>query len=114
MIFPHCVFFLVSVKNLLKETKEVVEYELLGIELNVEQAEIDKISKECQSKVELSKSKLFLYWLDNEEEASWEKLIHALKSIGKKCLASKLFEKLRCKGNNHMSCNCPFYFLSCQ
>jgi len=60
-----------------KETKEVVDYERLGIQLDISQAEIEKISREVLPKVELAKSKIYSYWIDNNPNASWEKLTEA-------------------------------------
>jgi len=104
-VFTFCVYvFVVTVKNLMNETKEVVDYEHLGIQLDVSQAVIERISKEVLSKVELAKSKIYSYWIDNDPNASWEKLIEALKKIDKRSLATKLTGKLKGKCNAHIIC----------
>ena len=62
----------------------------LGVELTVSDAKLDNITEDFPRDVERCCSEMLSYWLRNDPQASWNKLIEALKHIGKKVLAKNI------------------------
>ena len=84
-----------TLKELMEETKEVVEVEMLTAYLGIKMEVIRKIQAECPSNIDKAKLRLFSYWLENDLNASWKKLTAALEDLDKRVLATKISDKIR-------------------
>ena len=62
----------------------------LGVELSISDAKLDIIANNFPHDVEGCCSQILSLWLDIDPQASWNKLIEALKHIGKKVLAKNI------------------------
>ena len=96
MLEPCNKFFIdvATVKQLMEETKEVVELETLAVYLDIKMEVIKKFQAECHSDIDKTKLKLYAHWLDNDSEASWNKLTAALANLDKRVLAKKISDKM--------------------
>ena len=70
-----------KLKDLVYELKEV-DWNQLGIQLNVPRHILRNIDRENPGNESRKLSEVLQYWIDNEPEASWEKIILALQRIG--------------------------------
>ena len=70
-----------------------VDWHQLGTQLGVPQEELERIDEECHN-VSRKLNKMLDYWLKNNEEPSWEKIVKALERIGHH---GNLVTDLRCK-----------------
>ena len=61
----------------------------LGLQLDVSQSRLNKIGRENKSEDECRSSMIFT-WMNSDPEASWEKLSSALVKIGHRVLANKI------------------------
>lgn len=80
-----------SMKNLMAALNDVPEWEELGIELGIEwfkMKEIKKNRNHCEPR--LCKADLLDHWLENDLQASWERLASALDNMGKKVVAQRI------------------------
>ena len=62
----------------------------LGVELTISDAKLNNIAEDFPRDVERCCSEMLSCWLRNDPQASWNKLIEALKHIGKKVLAKNI------------------------
>ena len=85
----------------MKETKEVIELEMLALHLDIKMEDVRKIQVECFNDIDKSKLRLFTYWLDNDKDASWDKLTAALESLDKRVLATKISDKIKGEWMTH-------------
>ena len=79
----------------MEETKEVVELEMLTLYLGIKMHVIQVIQAECPLKINAAKLRLYTYWLDNDSEASWNKLTAALEKLDKRVLAKRISDKMK-------------------
>ena len=80
----------VTLKDVLLVTRSVVRnWKELGLHLNVPEDRLDTIDVDKRF-VDDKKYAMFKYWLENEENPSWEKLANAVKQIGKDKLAKEI------------------------
>ena len=63
----------------------------LGIKMEV----IRKIQAECPADINKAKLRLFSYWLENDLNASWKKLMVALEGLDKRVLAKVISDKFK-------------------
>ena len=77
-------------KNVVNALKDVVEWKLLGDELNISAPKIKEIDIDNRGQVAECRRALVQYWLESDVSCSWKKLIDALKSIDKSVLAEKI------------------------
>ena len=56
---------------------------------------LKKIQAECFLDIKKAKLKLYAYWLDNDSEASWNKLAAALENLDKRVLAKRISDKMK-------------------
>ena len=78
--------------EIIRETKSVVkEWKLLGLCLNVPEDRLDTIDMDERG-VDNKRYAMFKYWLDNEENPSWEKLAIALAMIAKNNLVFEVLQ----------------------
>ena len=61
---------------------EDVDWNQLGIQLNVPRHILRNIDRENPGNESKKLSKVLEYWIDNEPAASWEKILEALQRIG--------------------------------
>ena len=79
-----------SVKALLNETKDVVDWHGVGIQLDVTPANLNRIHAEHATE-ERRKAKMYEFWLANDPDASWEKLSVSLQNVaGHYCLGQTI------------------------
>ena len=69
-----------KLKDLVYELKEV-DWNQLGIQLNVPRHILRNIDRENPGNESRKLSEVLQYWIDNEPEPSWEKIIQALQRI---------------------------------
>jgi len=77
-------------------TNMAFKWYLMGVELGVDQNELNNIKHDCQDS-KTACLMMFTEWLNNTGgEKSWNTLLGALHSqfVGESCLASDLFKKL--------------------
>ena len=55
-------------------------WEDVGLELGVEEHELERIKIECQGKINECKKEMFRHWLRHHPHPSWEKVSHALRT----------------------------------
>ena len=79
----------------MEETKEVVELEKLAVYLDIKLEVLEKIQLECPLDIDKAKIRLYAYWLDNDTEASWNKLTTALEGLDKRVLAKIISDKMK-------------------
>ena len=79
----------------MEETKEVVELEMLALYLGIKMEVLKKIQAECPLDIDKAKLRLYAHWLDNDSEASWNKLTAALANMDKRVLAERISDKMK-------------------
>ena len=77
---------------LVRELGQVVDWDVLGTYLGLEDSEIREIERDHQSTAR-RRIVMLAKWMEKDVDASWEKVIEALKSISQTVLASQLKEK---------------------
>ena len=80
-------------KNVVNALKDVVEWNLLGDQLDISASKIKEIDINNRGQVADCRRALVQYWLESDVSCSWKKLIDALKSIDKSVLAEKIIRK---------------------
>ena len=87
----------------MKETKEVVELEMLTLYLGIKMEVFKKIQAQCYPfDIDRAKLRLFSYWLDNDLNASWNKLTVALENLDKRVLAKTISDKIKGEWITHL------------
>ena len=87
----------------MKETEEVVELEMLTLHLGIKMEVFKKIQAECHPfDIDRAKIRLFSYWLDNDLNASWNKLTDALENLDKRVLAKIISDKIKGEWKHHL------------
>ena len=71
-----------------------MNWELLATQLDIPRYVVQQICAECLQDVDKSKLRLYAYWIENDKNASWEKLASALRMIKHKVLSDGILEKL--------------------
>jgi len=66
------------VKEVINETKEVVNWHSLGIQLGVKCEVLKKIEREYSGNDERCKTEAVAFWLQNTQECTWDRLIEAI------------------------------------
>ena len=79
-------------KNILNATKDVKWYEL-GIQLDFKASHLDVIADDHPHKAERAKIRLISEWLQNDREASWDKLAAALRQMGHQNLSDAIAQE---------------------
>ena len=79
-----------TLKNVMNALKVVVEWKPLGNQLNISSQTIVEIDANNRGQVPECIFALVQFWLQSDVACSWEKLIDALRSIGKKVLAEEI------------------------
>ena len=78
-----------SVVLLLKELRQVTDWHMLGLYLEIPPQELNKIRQQFLSEgVERCKAELFDLWLRRNPNASWDNVASALEQEGEAVLAS--------------------------
>ena len=67
----------------------------VGLELGVEEYELDRIDRDCRGLTNDCKREMFHYWLEDDLQASWEKVGGAVKRARKRVEAATAREKSR-------------------
>jgi len=88
------IFNVATVEELMKETADVVKWDMLALNLGIKSGIIEKIEAEWPSNINKAKLKMFIYWVENDLEASWKKLTTALQNIDKLVLAKQISDKI--------------------
>ena len=77
---------------LFRELKDVVEWDVLGVFLGLEESEIDQIERDHQSAAR-RRIAMLVTWFKKEVNPSWEKIIDALEIMSLRSLEIQLKEK---------------------
>ena len=77
---------------LVRELSQVVHWDVLGTYLGLEESEITEIERDHQSNAR-RRIVMLAKWMEKDVDASWEKVIEALKSMSQTGLARKLEKK---------------------
>ena len=85
-------------KNVVNALKDLVEWKLLGVQLDISALKIKEIDFNNRGQVAECTLDLVLVWLESDVSCSWKKLIDALEAIGKSVLAEEI-----------ISTYCPMY-----
>ena len=78
---------------MLAELRDVVDWFKLGVSLGIKHSYLKKIEADYRGDVECCKTEMLSFWIDNDENASMEKLTQALEEIGHRNLAKRLRDK---------------------
>ena len=92
----------------MEETTEVVDLEMLALYLEIKTEVVQRIQAECPLDIKRAKLRLFTFWIENDVNASWNKLTAALQSLDKRVLAKTISDKITGKWTTH-SYLCRFY-----
>ncbi len=117
MIINECTLIGVSslnIKNLSNILVEVVNWDTLGINLNIKSYKVEEIRRNKNGDVTMCKMALIDHWLRSDVKASWEKLVEVLEQMGEADTA----QKIRIKylqgagggGNPSPMCQLNFFF----
>ena len=68
---------------------------MLALYLEIKSDVFKKIQAECPFNIDRAKVRLFTYWVDNDLNASWNKLTIALENLDKRVLATKISDKIQ-------------------
>ena len=88
-----------SLKNLTNALNEVDDWEGLGIQLDIEYHDLQKIFKD-RSTTEERKRAMLQFWLNNDMKPSWETLCYSLEKMGLKRIAEEIkrqFSSTQCE-----------------
>ena len=78
-----------SVRDLVNDVRSVSNWELLGLQLGVEQHELEVIDV-SENRIPNKKMKMFQVWLKSNPGASWDDLVRALEVMGEKRVAGEV------------------------
>ena len=81
-----------SLKNLTNALREVDDWQDLGIQLDIEYHELQKFVSDHQ-KTEQRKRAMLQFWLNQDTQASWEKVISALSEMKLNRVAKEIERK---------------------
>ena len=87
-------FHVATVIELMEETKEVIDVEMLALYLEIKTEVVQRIQAECPLDIKRAKLRLFTFWVENDINASWSKLTAALQSLDKRVLAKTICDKI--------------------
>ena len=93
--YYFCTINVATLKELMEETKEVVELGMLALYLDIKMEVFKKIQAESLLDIDNTKLKLYVHWLANDSEASWKKLTAALENLDKCVLAKRISDKMK-------------------
>ena len=83
-----------SLKNLINALRKLTDWYDLGLQLDIEDHCLEKFLSENHA-IEERKRAMLRFWLQSDEEASWEKLLLALREMKQHCLAKEIEKKCR-------------------
>ena len=72
----------ISLKQILRDTKEVRDWFFLGIHLDIPTSVLKQIEEDYIVDPLRCKTEVIEIWLHNDPEATWSKLAHALEDMG--------------------------------
>ena len=93
----------ISLKQILRDTKEVRSWFSLGVQLGIETDYLKHIEKNYAWDPERCKIEVIEIWLHNDPEPTWSKLAHAVEDMGGH---ARVVETLR--ANHEGLCNCSW------
>ena len=85
-----------SLKNLTNALNKVDDWEGLGIQLDIEYNELQKIFKD-RSSTEERKRAMLQFWLNNDPKPSWQTLCYSLEKMGLKRIAEEIKTSTQCE-----------------
>ena len=88
-------------KEVLEYTKNVVNWNLLGIQLGIEPCKIRMIELQHERNLEQGKMEMFDHWLRSSEKPTWEKLVEALEHRRYTSVARLIRDKIGLQGAYH-------------
>ena len=87
-----------SLKNLANALHEVDDWQGLGIQLDIDYRELQKLAKNHSTIVE-RKFAMLQFWLEQDKNASWEKLLVALSEMNLNRIAEEIKRKYQMPPN---------------
>ena len=72
----------ISLKKILRDTKEVTDWHTLGIYLGVKSSILKRIEKNYSGDTERCKTEVIHFWLQNDSEPTWNRLARAVEDMG--------------------------------
>ena len=82
-----------DLRQLIAELSDVVNWFKLGISLGIEHSHLKKIEADHKGDTERCKMEMLVFWINNDGNASLEKLTRALEEIDCRNLARHLRDK---------------------
>ena len=95
-----------SLKNLINALHEVDDWQGLGIQLDIEYCELQKIA-EVHPTVERCKYAMLQFWLDKDVQVSWETLLVSLGKMNLKRIAEKIKKEFKIPSSTHSQGESP-------
>ena len=83
-----------SLKNLTNALHKVVDWQRLGIQLDIAYHELQKFANEHQT-IEKQKQAMLQFWLEKDLKASWKKLLCALGKLDLNCVAKEIEQEYK-------------------
>ena len=65
----------------------------VGLELGVEEHELDRIGRDCRGLINDCKREMFSYWLKNDLQTSWEKVSGAVRKVKKRLEGARIMKE---------------------
>ena len=87
-----------TVKNILRQIGDVVEWKSLGIELDIDPAKLGEIDKNCRGAIGDCRMSMIEFWINSDTSASWIRLAAALEGISQNVKAQEVRELGRKEG----------------
>jgi len=78
-----------TLKNVVKSLRAVIDWEELGIQLEIEYYELEKIRIDRRN-IDPCKREMVRWWLKHGISPSWQKLCDALKDLQQECIANQI------------------------
>ena len=99
----------VTLKNLVTELDDVVDWFKLGILLDISPSKLKKIRADHRE-TDACKTEMLVMWMEQTRNASWTTVVSALPSIGMETLAQNVAAKYGESALNRVSVHVLRYF----
>lgn len=82
--------YALTVKNVVNALKRLTKWFKLGIELEIEPFQLEKIENDERNCVDQCMLKMVIYWLEKDDKASWRKLCNALEAMDETDISERI------------------------
>ena len=86
-------------KNIYNALKDVVDWKLLAMQLEIKVTKIEEIDVNNRGQVAQCRFDLIQFWLESDVSCSWKKLVDAIRKMDKNVLANKIIDTYCPQGN---------------